>query len=486
VNTFEAYPKGGWCSCTFAGVASGGELCTCVGNPGANCTEGGTLGGSGGDGQGFEATFTISTSTGGSITSIDVTQPGSYPRVIPKIVMSGGGTGCVGYQFFPTMTENVLDVVRGTLGSTATEHKKGAKVATVLWPSQSTPKRPGKRYNFRIAAYNAAGLSDWLYYDLKLYNVFPRRLSAKGNVPLEIVLIGGGTSPSAGNYTVYIGHIRNGQIDLGRSKACTSLMVVDEAGTKLSVRSPAWVGKAHDLIVHYQSGIFEQWTLGANWISYEPPIISSVVPALLDAGFAANVTLLGQNFGYNGSDVSGQLEGVSVVPCTPFTLINDGQGICTLIPRQGDILMGNIIVTVGSEWSGGSQKTSASAINFVKEKPKPVQVESSLPVEITAIPPGSREREALTTSFKADVSKALAVPSWRISIQEIKAGSVIIVFVILPDTSSASSPSPALLAANLAVQAADPNSALRQTSTGASITISVPSNINSILGIKRI
>ena len=318
----------------------------------------------------------------------------------------------------------------------------------------------------------------------QLYNVFPRRIASKGNVPLEIVLIGGGTSLSAANYTVYIGHTRSddGRIDFSRSVACKSLMVLDEAGTKLSVRSPAGVGKAKDLIVHYQSGIFEQFTVGANWIAYEAPTISSVIPALLERGSAVNVTLLGQNFGNNVSEVSGRLEGISVIPCTPFILINDGHGICTLIPEQDNVLVGNIIITVGSEWSGGAQKTTASAISFIKEKPQPVQVESALPIDITAIPEGSREREALTTSFKSDVSKSLGVPSWRISIQAIVAGSVIIVFIILPDTSSVSSLSPAFLAASLAMQAGDPNSALRQTSIGATITVSVPSDINSILG----
>lgn len=481
VNMYEPYPKGGSCSCSFAGVASGGDACTCTGNAGTSCTEGGTLSGSGGTGAGFEGTFTTS---GGVIDAVAVVQHGFYPREGPTILISGGGTGCAGYEFYTTMTNNILDVKRGALGSKAAQHEKGAKVFTILWPSQFTPKRPGKRYNFRIAAYNTAGLSEWLYYDMKLYNVFPRKIAAKGNIPIEIVLVGGGTALSAANYTVYIGHTRidDGQIDLGRSKACTSLMVLDEAGTKLSVRSPSWVGKAHDLIVHYKSGIFEHFTVGANWIAYEPPKISSVTPALLERGLAVNVTLLGENFGNNASDVSGHLEGMTVLPCTPFILMNDGQGICTLIPDQDDVLVGNIIVEVGSEWSGGSQKTSASAVNFVKEKPQPVQVESVLPIDITGIPEGSREREVLTTSFKADVSKALGVPSWRISIQEIVAGSVIIIFVILPDTSSVSSPSPASLAANLAMQAEDSNSALRQTSIGASITVSVPPNINSILG----
>ena len=165
VNMYEAYPKGGSCSCSFAGVASGGDACTCIGNAGASCTEGGTLRGSGGTGTGFEGTFT---SSGGVIDSVTVVRHGSYPREGPTILISGGGNGCAGVEFYTTMTNSILDVKRGALGSTATEHKKGAKVYTVLWPSQSTPKRLGKRYNFRIAAYNTAGLSEWLYYDLKV------------------------------------------------------------------------------------------------------------------------------------------------------------------------------------------------------------------------------------------------------------------------------------------------------------------------------
>jgi hypothetical protein len=264
--------------------------------------------------------------------------------------------------------------------------------------------------------------------------------------------------------------------------------------------------------VHYRSGIFEQFVVGNNWIAYDAPTVSTVMPALLDNGAAANVTVMGANFGNNRSDVWGYLDGASTIQCTPFTLINDGLGICTLVPAKDDVLTGNIIVVAGSDWSGGAQQSSARLSNYVKEKPLPVEVEVSLPIEISTIPEGSREREAVKASFTADLSKALGVPSWRISITELRAGSVIIgmslplinesclklgssprkqltlehvclltVFVILPDASSVSALTPAALAVELAQQAADPNSALRKTSTGSSITVSVPSNLAAVL-----
>lgn len=430
-----------------------------------------------GAGSGFAGTFTIS---GGGINSITVTNPGRYAGASPNIIMSSGGTGCAGYTLYPTLSDSILNVVRGSLGSTVAAHNAGAKVFTVLWASQYDVKRPGKRYNFRIAAYNNAGLSEWLYYDLKLYNVFPRRLASKGNIPMEIILVGAGITSA--NFTVYIGHtLPDGKIDLARSKECTGLMVLDTAGTKLAARSAAWVGKAHDLIVHYRSGIFEQFVVGNNWIAYDAPTVSTVMPALLDNGAAANVTVMGASFGNNRSDVWGYLDGASTIQCTPFTLINDGLGICTLVPAKDDVLTGNIIVVAGSDWSGGAQQSSARLSNYVKEKPLPVEVEVSLPIEISTIPEGSREREAVKASFTADLSKALGVPSWRISITELRAGSVIIVFVILPDASSVSALTPAALAVELAQQAADPNSALRKTSTGSSITVSVPSNLAAVL-----
>ena len=240
-------------------------------------------------------------------------------------------------SFYATMSENVLGVTRVALGTSKVAHTANSKVKTVLWPSQKNSPNgwytPGKRYEFRIAAFNSAGLSEFLYYDIKPREVFPRKLTTKGSVLVEIILVGAGTS--AANYSVYIGHTTpKEEIDYSRSKACTGLQVIDKAGTKITCRSPAWVGKQHDLIVHYKSGIFEHFAVGRSWMTFEPPTIVGVAPAQVDAGKTVNVTITGANFGNNASDVSGHLEGKSVIPCTPVTLVGDAQAICTLVPKE--------------------------------------------------------------------------------------------------------------------------------------------------------
>ena len=481
VSMYASYPAGGSCTCTFAGVASTG--CTCVGSSGVNCTSGGTLIGVGGGGSGFTATFTVA---GGSINSITLVTPGVYSGSGPNVLISGGGEGCTDLTFHPSLSNSILGVQRAALGSTLAEHASGQKVYTILWPSQSVAQKPNKQYNFRIAAYNSAGLSNWLYHDLKLYNVFPSKISPRGNTPLEIILIGAGRTPA--NVTVYVGHTlkTSGQIDLGRSKKCTALMMLDASGTRLVVRSPPWVGKAHDLIVHYQSGIFEQFVVGTNRIGYESPMIMSVMPAMLEAQTTATLTIMGANFGNDATDVSAQLEGATIIPCTPFILVNDGQGICTLIPGKKDLLMGNLIVSAGSDFSGGVQKNSANTNNYIKELPLPVEVEVAMPLEISSIPEGSRAREAFMTSVVSDIAKSLGMPAWRITITFIKAGSVIVGFLILPDSSSSSAPSPAALAVKLAQQAADPNSALRNTAFGSTMKVMVSAAVAAILAAESV
>ena len=342
VGTFKASTAS--CTCSLTGVASSG--CSCSGAVLSGCTSGGTLVATGGGGSGFAATFTVS---GGRINSIVVSSPGSYSSA-PKIVVGSGGDGCVNlhnYTFYPTMSGNVLGVIRASLGTSKVAHAAYSKVNTVLWPSQKNSPTgwytPGKRYEFRIAAFNSAGLSEFLYYDIKLREVFPRKLTAKGSVLVEIILVGAGTSAS--NYTVYIGHTNEKQeIDYSRSKVCTGLRVLDNAGTKITCRSPAWVGKQHDLIVHYKSGIFEHFAVGRSWMTYEPPTIVGVTPAQVDAGETVNVTITGTNFGFNASDVSGHLEGASVLPCTPLTLIGDAQAICTLVPTVVCNVFGHLAI----------------------------------------------------------------------------------------------------------------------------------------------
>ena len=87
---------------------------------------------------------------------------------------------------------NVVKVMRAVLGTSRAAHGLYAKIYIVPWPLQTAAelpdgrpgqydsKRPGKHYDFRIAAVNRAGLSPFLYYGIKVYEVLPRKLACKG------------------------------------------------------------------------------------------------------------------------------------------------------------------------------------------------------------------------------------------------------------------------------------------------------------------
>jgi hypothetical protein len=60
---------------------------------------------------------------------------------------------------------------------------------------------------------------------------------------------------------------------------------------------------------------------------------------------------------------------------------------------------------------------------------------------------------------------------------------VIVIFNILPDTSSSTSVSPAALAVNLAQQAANPDSALRKGSLTGSIQVSLPAGTEALAAV---
>ena len=173
--------------------------------------------------------------------------------------------------------DNVINVIRAVLGTSRAAHSTNTKICTVLWPLQTVAdlpdgkvgqydtKFPGKHYSFRVAAVNRAGLSPFVYYGLKIYDVVPRKMACKGlthrvirscllplptrraapmtslcsdtrattpgSAPMEIILVGAGIE--ALDYTVYIGHtLPNGQVDFARSRICSGLQVLDKAGTR--------------------------------------------------------------------------------------------------------------------------------------------------------------------------------------------------------------------------------------------------------------
>jgi hypothetical protein len=218
VSLYQAFgtAASGSCSCSLTGAVSGGGTCSCLpSSQVTNCNNGGTLRAVGGAGTGFSATFTVG---GGAITGITVLNPGYGFISIPEIVIGTGGDGCVfgqNLRFLPRLSTQVVQVERGAFGTTAVAHSLNTHVSLVTWPLRDNPGSPGTQYYFRIAAYNDAGISDYLYYKHKITEMSPNVFATTGGTPVEVTMEGGGHF--AGNTTVYVGHTNlDGTIDLSR------------------------------------------------------------------------------------------------------------------------------------------------------------------------------------------------------------------------------------------------------------------------------
>ena len=476
------------CSCSVDGTASGGGSCSCTGSQGANCAAGGSLVALGGGGQEFAATFTVAN---GKVSGITVVSPGFNYISAPTIKILSGGDGCSGVEFHVTLTDNALRVQRGQLGTSILAHSNNAIVNTVLWASQKDNARPGRRYNFRIAAYNSAGFSDFTYFEMKLYAVEPKVLPAAGGASLEIHLIGGGVSKEG--YKVYIGRLAtDGSVDLQKSKECTGLVNLDLAGTRMKCKAPAWVGGQFDLIVHYKSGSYEQIATGNSWIKYEPPEILSLTPAVLDTvpKMPVVVTVSGSNFGLDSDDLAGGLVGETLLPCKPLVLETDSKILCTLTPvTVEDRLVGDIVIRAGnSSFHGKAQETQPGPSSKLSAKPAPVTAKATIDADHEEITSSPQKREEFVASFVDDLVKAARVsdPSFsaaQVQVEALEKGSIIVVFSIIASTSSTGA-SPAAVALNLAEQAADPNSVLRQGTLTSSVKVSLPAGVEELASSK--
>jgi hypothetical protein len=166
--------------------------------------------------------------------------------------------------------------------------------------------------------------------------------------------------------------------------------------------------------------------------------------------------------------------------------LNDKKILCTLTTKSKEQqLVGDIIITAGNATShGGGQSTqTAPATSGIILKPQPVQVETKIQANFAEVTATPAKLEAFKTTFVTDLVGALGVPKNRIEILDIKSGSVIVIFNILPDTSSSTSVSPAALAVNLAQQAANPDSALRKGSLTGSIQVSLPAGTEALAAV---
>ena len=225
--------------------------------------------------------------------------------------------------------------------------------------------------------------------------------------------------------------------------------------------------------------------MGNNFVNFPPPIVKSVIPVQVTAGVSATITVTGQNFGNNVTDVIGVLITTSgEIPCV-IELQSDAQLTCFLQYKKGVNFNGNVKIGVATDWSGGQQNSTGSGIESkVKEFDPPAEIELTLAVDVTTIQEGTPARANFESSFKDDIALAATTASGtkvgpeRVNITSIRAGSVIVVFVILPDPNSATSSSPAQVAAIIAKQANDPTSTLLSGSvtkgtTGVAVAASV-------------
>eukprot|EP00960_Hanusia_phi_P036623 752422-Hanusia_phi.AAC.8 len=471
VNLFKSI-GGRACSCSFNGTVSGPSYCSCSGNAGENCTSGGTLEATG-LGSGFAATFTVAN---GQVSAITVTNPGVDYGSDPTVFIASGGDGCVNYNLYAVTSIYVLKVTRGSLYSTPSVHAAGSEVGLVLWPSQVVRNQVGFRYNFRIAAFNAAGFSDWIYFDMRLFAVSSRVLAASGNQRIQISLIGGGVTWYNPGYQVWIGKASQDglTVDLQNSKECKSVLILDDAGTKLKCTTPSGVGSGLDLIVLYRNGAFSQIAVGSRWMRYQPPNVNSILPALVAPG-RVTVTVYGANFGLSSSAVSGVLKVSTEVPCNPLVVKSDSQLLCTLNLPSSFSSTGSLIITAGGQ---SSQPTKTSTIAPL---PAPVAVSATIQADYQQITSNPVLEIQFKINFVNDVSSALKVPASRLNVTQLQSGSVIVSFDILPDLRSAQSSSPAALALELSAQASDPNSALRQGNLTSNAVFTVPSGLQQLV-----
>jgi len=173
---------------------------------------------------------------------------------------------------------------------------------------------------------------------------------------------------------------------------------------------------------------------------------------------------------------------------------SDSKILCTLTPQSiEDVFEGDIQITAGNaSFHGRGQSTEivpgvpgAPGVTSLGVKPQPVAATAKIEADFTEVTSSPAKAEEFKTTFKTDLVKAAQTkdPSFnaaRVEITGLEQGSVIVLFAILPDASSASAASPAAVALNLAVQAADPNSVLRQGTLTSSVEVTLPAGVEDL------
>jgi hypothetical protein len=213
------------------------------------------------------------------------------------------------------------------------------------------------------------------------------------------------------------------------------------------------------------------------------------MPAMLDPAVPkvpVVVTVFGKNFGLDSGDIRGELVGATIIPCRPLVVVTDSELLCTLTPQlREDKLEGDIVITAGNEtFHGKGQETKPGESSKLREKPQPIEVTATIQASFDEVTSSPSKTAKFKATFTNDVAKAANISPSLINITDIKPGSVVVVFQILPDVSSSSAPSPAAVAMDLAVQAADPRSALRQGTLTSSVSVALPVGVQEAAGKK--
>jgi hypothetical protein len=144
-----------------------------------------------------------------------------------------------------------------------------------------------------------------------------------------------------------------------------------------------------------------------------------------------------------------------------------------------------IVITAGNEtFHGKGQETKPGESSKLREKPQPIEVTATIQASFDEVTSSPSKTAKFKATFTNDVAKAANISPSLINITDIKPGSVVVVFQILPDVSSSSAPSPAAVAMDLAVQAADPRSALRQGTLTSSVSVALPVGVQEMAGQK--
>jgi len=489
VGTFKVNGGSG-CTCALDGTVSGVNSCSCSGHQGTGCDAPGTITAKEGTGRGFAATFTVA---GGKIASITITDPGEDYTGTPALQLATGGAVNATYHpcqvtFYPIVSKFTITVVRAQLGTLAAAHTAASKVSTILWASQKVVGKPTKRYSFRIAAYNQAGMSDFVYYDLLMRQKNLNKLLPQGNEHLIISLIGGGLISDPSDFSATF--VPPGTTDITKGQPCTSVTVHDNAGTKLSCKTPSLLGAKFDLIVNYASGMFSN-TFSQRGFTIDSPSITGLESLMPEPDKPLVITVFGNNFGKkdSGEFVEGKIPSVTgrflygdddseSLVCAPLEVVSNTRVKCTLgddkwlrVSKEKKDIIGKLVMVAGS---GTNTVTFEEGLKLKLKPVEPLKVQATIAADFTAITASPALVEEFKATFAAETASALGIAAHLLEILGIAQGSVIVIFNILPDTSSTTAVSPAALALNLAAQAANPNSALRQGSLTGAMTVVLP------------